>query len=121
MTEKLPEIKRTHSIAVLRVKQKEQKNPMQTEKVELILRKHLPSRDSDNELFIAWMFYESNLTEEQKQAFGILKEVIRSMPALESLTRARRSLQADNAYLRGENYNKRQTREKQIRKFYSNK
>lgn len=91
------------------------------QKVEEILRRHLKSRDSDSELFLAYIFYECNMTEKEKKAFEILKEVIRKMPALESLTRARRLLQKENLYLRGENYQKRQTREKQLRKFYSQK
>ena len=91
------------------------------EKVEIILRKHLKSRDDDRELFLAWMFYEENMTEEEKIAFEKLKDILRRMPALETLTRARRDLQANNAYLRGENYNARMTREKQLRKYYRNK
>ena len=91
------------------------------EKVEVILGKHIKSRDDDRELFLAWMFYEENMTEEEKIAFEKFKEIIRRMPSLESLTRARRILQHDNPYLRGSNYNTRQSREKQLRYFYRNK
>lgn len=91
------------------------------ERVEEILRKHLKSRDSDNELFLAWMFYEEGMTEGEKEAFGTLKEVIRRMPALETLTRSRRRLQEENPYLRGSTYRQRQNREKQVRSFYRNK
>jgi len=91
------------------------------EKVREILSKHLKSRDDDRELFLAWMFYEENMTDEEKIAFEKFKNIIRRMPSLETLTRARRSLQEVNPYLRGENYRARQTREKELRKFYRNK
>lgn len=90
-------------------------------KVEEILRKNYPSRDDDHELLLAWAFYEENMSDEEKKAFDIFKQVIRRMPALETITRARRELQKVNPYLRGENYQKRQTREKQLREFYRNK
>lgn len=93
---------------------------MNHQKVDNLLRKHPKSKDDDRELFLAWIFYEENLTEEEKQAFGVLKEVLRRMPSLESLTRARRKLQEENPYLRGENYKQRKTREVQIRDFYRN-
>lgn len=87
-------------------------------KVEAILRKNLPSRDDDRELQLAWIFYEESMIEEEKKAFDVFKVVVRRMPSLETLTRARRLLQANNPYLRGENYQKRQSREKQLRQFY---
>lgn len=91
------------------------------QKVEAILEKHLKSRDDDRELFLAWMFYEENMTDEEKIAFEKFKNIIRRMPSLETLTRARRSLQEVNVYLRGTTYNARNTREKQLRKFYRTK
>lgn len=91
------------------------------EQVENLLRKHPKSMDDDRELFLAWIFYYENITEEEKIAFGKFKDIIRRMPALESLTRARRDLQLQNPYLRGPKYKARQTREKQVRSFYRNK
>jgi ferritin len=90
-------------------------------KVEELLRKNLSSRDSDHELFLAWAYYLEDMTEEEKQAFDVFKKVIRRMPALETITRARRDLQKENPYLRGQKYNDRQTREKQVRSFYRHK
>ena len=88
------------------------------QKVEEILRKHLKARDSDNELYLAWAYYEGNMTEGEKQAFGVFKEVMRRLPSLESLSRARRRLQEDNVYLRGESYVARQQKEKKFRNYY---
>ena len=91
------------------------------ESVEYLLNKHSKSRDDDRELFLAWLFYKSNLTEEERKAFEVLKEVLRKMPSLETLTRSRRKLQESNPLLRGEKYNARMTREKQLRKFFRQK
>lgn len=88
------------------------------EKIENILRVHPKSKDSDNELFLAWAYYEGQMTEEEKIAFAVFKEVMRRLPPLESLSRARRRLQQDNPYLRGTTYVHRQLKEKKVRKYY---
>lgn len=91
------------------------KNIKQT--VEKLLREYVSTRDSDKELLLGWLHIHGMIREDGM----IHKNAIREMPILESLTRARRELQQENPFLRGQNYQKRQTREQQVREFYRQK
>lgn len=92
---------------------------MIADKVHQLLIKHGKSKDDDRELLLAWIYYQEGLSLEEKDAFNVLKDVLRRMPSLETLSRCRRKLQEENPDLRGNNYYKRQDREAKIRKIYS--